>query len=293
MNHKAGYINILGKPNVGKSTLINSLIGERLSITTSKAQTTRHRILGIINGDDYQLIFSDLPGIIKPAYKMQESMMEFIRTSLEDADVFLYVVQMGDKPENQPEEYEKIKKMKVPVLLLMNKIDLFDTDEIEIQQQLWQDDFPKAKVVPFSARFEFDATVIISDLIALLPESEPYFDKEEWTDKPERFFVTEVIREKILMNYKQEIPYSCEVVCTSFTHDGDLIRISVDIYVERESQKPILIGKGGEMLKKVGSQSRTDLEKFFGKKIFLETHVRVADNWRNNESMLRKFGYKD
>lgn len=293
MNHKAGYINILGKPNVGKSTLINSLIGERLSITTSKAQTTRHRILGIINGDDYQLIFSDLPGIIKPAYKMQESMMEFIRTSLEDADVFLYVVQMGDKPENQPEEYEKIKKMKVPVLLLMNKIDLFDTDEIEIQQQLWQDDFPKAKVVPFSARFEFDATVIISDLIALLPESEPYFDKEEWTDKPERFFVTEVIREKILLNYKQEIPYSCEVVCTSFTHDGDLIRISIDIYVERESQKPILIGKGGEMLKKVGSQSRNDLEKFFGKKIFLETHVRVADNWRNNESMLRKFGYKD
>ncbi len=293
MSHKAGYVNILGKPNVGKSTLMNALIGERLSIITSKAQTTRHRILGIINGDDYQLIFSDLPGIIKPAYKMQESMMEFVRTSLEDADVFLYMVQMGDKPENQPEEYEKIKKMKVPVLLLMNKIDLFGPDEIEVQQQIWQEDFPMAKVVPFSARYHFDANILLLDLIGLLPESEPFFDKEEWTDKPERFFVTEVIREKILLNYKQEIPYSCEVVCTSFVHDGDLIRISADIYVERESQKPILIGKGGEMLKKVGTQSRTDLEKFFGKKIFLETHVRVADNWRNNESMLRKFGYKD
>jgi len=292
-NHKAGYVNILGKPNVGKSTLMNALIGERLSIITSKAQTTRHRILGIINGDDYQLIFSDLPGIIKPAYKMQESMMEFVRNSLDDADVFVYMVQMGDKPENQPEEYEKIKKMKVPVLLLMNKIDLFETNDVNEQELIWQTDFPQAKVMPFSAKFNLNANILLLDLIEFLPESEPYFDKEEWTDKPERFFVTEVIREKILMNYKQEIPYSCEVVCTSFVEDGDLLRISADIYVERESQKPILIGKGGEMLKKVGTQSRVDLEKFFGKKIFLETHVRVADNWRNNESMLRKFGYRD
>jgi len=293
MSHKAGYVNILGKPNVGKSTLMNALIGERLSIITSKAQTTRHRILGIINGDDYQLIFSDLPGIIKPAYKMQESMMEFVRNSLDDADVFLYMVQMGDKPENQPEEYEKIKKMKVPVLLLMNKIDLFGPEDVDEQELIWKNDFPNAKVMPFSAKFNLNANILLLDLIALLPESEPYFDKEQWTDKPERFFVTEVIREKILLIYKQEIPYSCEVVCTSFVDGEDLIRISVDIYVERESQKPILIGKGGEMLKRVGTQARTDLEKFFGKKIFLETHVRVADNWRNNESMLRKFGYKD
>jgi GTP-binding protein Era len=293
MSHKAGYINILGKPNVGKSTLINAIIGERLSIITSKAQTTRHRILGIINGDDYQLIFSDLPGIIKPAYKMQESMMEFVRNSLEDADVFLYMVQMGDKPENQPEEYEKIKKMKVPVLLLMNKTDLFPEEDTEEQELIWKNDFPKAKVMPFSAKYNTNTHLILQDLVELLPESEPYFDKEQWTDKPERFFVTEVIREKILLIYKQEIPYSCEVVCTSFIDGEDLIKIAVDIYVERESQKPILIGKGGEMLKRVGTQARTDLEKFFGKKIFLETHVRVADNWRNNESMLRKFGYKD
>jgi GTP-binding protein Era len=293
MSHKAGYVNILGKPNVGKSTLMNALIGERLSIITSKAQTTRHRILGIVNGEDFQMIFSDLPGIIKPAYKMQESMMEFVRNSLEDADVFIYMAQIGDKPEKQPEEYEKIKKMKVPVLLLLNKIDIAEHEEVEQERLIWEADFPQATVMPFSAKFNLNVNILMLDLIGFLPESEPYFDKEEWTDKPERFFVTEVIREKILMNYKQEIPYSCEVVCTYFMEDGDIIKISADIYVERESQKPILIGKGGEMLKKVGTQARIDLEKFFGKKIFLETHVRVADNWRNNESMLRKFGYRD
>ena len=293
MSHKAGYVNILGKPNVGKSTLMNSLIGERVSIITSKAQTTRHRILGIVNGEDFQMIFSDLPGIIKPAYKMQESMMDFVKNSLEDADTFIYMAQIGDKPEKQPEEYEKIKKMKVPVLLLLNKIDIAQHEEVEQERLLWEADFPEAKVMPFSAKFNLNINILMLDLIALLPDSEPYFDKEEWTDKPERFFVNEVIREKILMNYKQEIPYSCEVVCTYFMEDGDIIKISADIYVERESQKPILIGKGGEMLKKVGTQARIDLEKFFGKKIFLETHVRVADNWRNNESMLRKFGYRD
>lgn len=293
MNHKAGYVNILGKPNVGKSTLMNALIGERVSIITSKAQTTRHRILGIINGDDFQMIFSDLPGIIKPAYKMQESMMDFVRNSLEDADTFIYMAQIGDKPEKQPEEYEKIKKMNVPVLLLLNKIDIAAHDQVEQERLLWEADFPHAKVMPFSAKFDLNTNVLILDLIALLPECEAYFDKEEWTDKPERFFVNEVIREKILMNYKQEIPYSCEVVTTYFMEDGDIIKISADIYVERESQKPILIGKGGAMLKKVGTEARIDLEKFFGKKIFLDTHVRVADNWRNNESMLRKFGYRD
>ncbi len=293
MSHKAGYVNILGKPNVGKSTLMNALVGERVSIITSKAQTTRHRILGIVNGDDFQIIFSDLPGIIKPAYKMQESMMDFVRTSLEDADVFIFMAQIGDKPENQPEEYEKIKNMRVPVVLLLNKTDLVAPEEVEPERLKWQEDFPQAKVIPFSAKFSWNLETLMNDIVSHLPESEPYFGKDDWTDRPERFFVTEVVREKILLNYKQEIPYSCEVVCSSFTEDKDIIKIAVEIYVERESQKPILIGKGGEMLKKVGMQSRADLEKFFGKKIFLETHVRVSDNWRNNESMLRKFGYRD
>ncbi|MDB5226939.1 MAG: era [Bacteroidota bacterium] len=293
MNHKAGYINILGKPNVGKSTLMNALIGERLSIITSKAQTTRHRILGIVNGSDFQMIFSDLPGIIKPAYKMQESMMDFVRTSLEDADAFIYMVQIGDKPEKQPEEYTKIKNMKIPVLLLLNKMDLAEHDEVETESHIWETDFPGAKVMPFSAKFNWNLETLMKDMLDYLPESEPYFDKDAWTDRPERFFVTEIIREKILMNYKQEIPYSCEVVCTYFMEDGDIIKITADIYVERESQKPIIIGKGGEMLKKVGTQARLDLEKFFGKKVFLETFVRVSDDWRNNESMLRKFGYRD
>jgi GTP-binding protein Era len=293
MNHKAGYVNILGKPNVGKSTLMNALVGERLSIITSKAQTTRHRILGIVNGKDFQMIFSDLPGIIKPAYKMQESMMDFVRTSLEDADAFIYMVQIGDKPEKQPEEYEKIKKMNVPVILLLNKMDIAEHDEVEQESQLWETDFPQAVVMPFSAKFNWNLEKLMKGLIEYLPESPPYFDKDEITDRPERFFVTEVIREKILLNYKQEIPYSCEVVCNYFMEDGDIIKISAEIYVERESQKPILIGKNGEMLKKVGTQARLDLEKFFGKKIFLETHVKVSDNWRNNESMLRKFGYRD
>lgn len=293
MNHKAGYVNILGKPNVGKSTLMNALVGERVSIITSKAQTTRHRILGIVNGDDFQIVFSDLPGIIKPAYKMQESMMDFVRTSMEDADIFIFMAQVGDKPDNQPREYEQIKQMKVPVILLLNKTDLITPEETEQESALWQEDFPQAKIIPFSAKFNWNLDTLMSEILNRLPESQPYFDKDQWTDKPERFFVTEVIREKILLNYKQEIPYSCEVVCSSFTEDNDLIRIAVEIYVERESQKPILIGRKGEMLKKVGSQARADLEKFFGKKIFLETHVRVSDNWRNNESMLRKFGYKD
>ncbi len=293
MNHKAGYVNILGKPNVGKSTLMNALVGERLSIITSKAQTTRHRILGIVNGEDFQMIFSDLPGIIKPSYKMQESMMDFVRTSLEDADAFIYMIQIGDKPEKQPEEYEKIKKMNVPVVVLLNKMDIAEHDEVEQESQLWEADFPQAVVMPFSAKFNWNLEKLMKGLVDYLPESPPYFDKDEITDRPERFFVTEVIREKILLNYKQEIPYSCEVVCNYFMEDGDIIKISAEIYVERESQKPILIGKNGEMLKKVGTQARLDLEKFFGKKIFLETHVKVSDNWRNNESMLRKFGYRD
>jgi GTP-binding protein Era len=293
MNHKAGYVNILGKPNVGKSTLMNALIGERLSIITSKAQTTRHRILGIVNGDDFQMIFSDLPGIIKPAYKMQESMMDFVHTSLEDADSFIYMAQIGDKPDNQPDHYHRVKSLQIPTVVLLNKMDLAEHEEVLQEIHVWETDFPDALVIPFSAKFNLNVETLMNHLLEKLPVSEPYFDKSEWTDKPERFFVTEIIREKILMNYKQEIPYSCEVVCTYFMEDGDIIKISADIYVERESQKPILIGRNGEMLKKVGTQARIDLEKFFGKKIFLETYVKVAENWRNNEAMLRKFGYRD
>jgi GTP-binding protein Era len=293
MNHKAGYVNILGKPNVGKSTLLNAMVGERLSIITSKAQTTRHRILGIINGDDFQIIISDLPGIIKPAYKMQESMMNFVRTSLEDADVFIYMVEIGDKPENQPEEYEKIKKLNIPVVLLLNKLDIAEHDVVEQQRLLWESDFPQAIILAFSAKFHWNLDKLMDFIVKNMPDSPPYFDKDAITDRPERFFVTEIVREKILMNYKQEIPYSTEVVCTYFMEDGEIIKIAVEIYVERDSQKPILIGKNGEKLKKVGTEARIDLEAFFQKKVYLETYVRVADSWRNRESMLRKFGYRD
>jgi GTP-binding protein Era len=293
MAHKAGYVNILGKPNVGKSTLMNALVGERLSIITSKAQTTRHRILGIVNGDEFQLIFSDLPGIIKPAYKMHESMMQFVRASMEDADVFIYMVQIGDKPANQPEEYQKIKEMNVPTLLILNKMDVAEHDEVEQERDLWQQDFEKAEVLPFSAKFNWNIEKLMKFALDRIPESAPYFDKDAITDKPERFFVTEVIREKILLNYKQEIPYSTEVVCTAFKENDDIIHIGVEIYVERESQKPIVIGHNGEMLKRVGTQAREDLEKFFNKKIFLQTFVKVADDWRNSDAMLRKFGYRD
>ncbi|MCB9034037.1 MAG: GTPase Era [Chitinophagales bacterium] len=293
MQHQAGYVNILGKPNVGKSTLMNALVGEKMSIITSKAQTTRHRILGIVNGANFQIIFSDLPGIIKPAYKMHESMMQFVKVSLEDADVFIYMVELGDKPENQPEEYQKIKQLNVPTILLLNKADLAEHDIVSHQLELWQNDFKEATVLPFSAKFHVNPDKLIDLILKYLPESDPYFDKDALTDRPERFFVSEIIREKIFLNYKQEIPYSSEVVCTYFMEDGDIIKISADIYVARDSQKPILIGKNGSMLKKVGTQARKDLEEFFQKKVYLETFVRVADNWRNKDSQLRKFGYRD
>ncbi|HMU98670.1 MAG TPA: GTPase Era [Chitinophagales bacterium] len=293
MKHKAGYVNILGKPNVGKSTLMNALIGEKLSIITSKAQTTRHRILGILNGDDFQMVISDLPGIIKPAYKMHQTMMQFVKTSLEDADVFIYMVEIGDKPEKQPEEYEKIKQLNVPVIILLNKLDITDHEIVEYERELWEADFPKAEIISFSAKFNWNLEKLMDFALKHLPESPPYFDKDAITDRPERFFVTEIIREKILLYYKQEIPYSTEVVCTYFMEDGEIIKIAAEIYVERASQKPILIGKNGEMIKKVGIEARKDLEEFFQKKIYLETFVKVADGWRNSDNMLRRFGYRD
>lgn len=294
MKHLSGFVNILGKPNVGKSTFMNALMGERISIITSKAQTTRHRIFGILSGENFQVVISDLPGIIdQPAYKMQESMMSFVRTSLEDADIFIYMVETGDKPENQPDEYRIIKDMNLPVLLIINKIDQITPEQLNEYVEAYAQDFPAAHILPISAIENVHVDSAFQWILARLPEGEPYFDKDQFTDKPERFFVTEIIREKILQNYTKEIPYSCEVAVDSFKEEDDIIRISAVIYVERESQKPIIIGKGGAMIKKVGMQARKDMEIFFQKKVFLETYVKVLPNWRNNDRNLRSFGYKE
>lgn len=294
MKHLSGFVNILGRPNVGKSTFMNALMGERISIITSKAQTTRHRIFGILSGDNFQIVISDLPGIIKdPSYKMQESMMGFVRTSLEDADIFIYMVEVGDSIENQPDEYRIIKEMNLPTLLLLNKIDKTTPEKLNEWVDLYAKDFPEAHILPISALEYANVGIILDWLLARLPEGEAYFDKDQFTDRPERFFVSEIIREKILQNYSKEIPYSCEVEVESFEEAEDIIRISVVIYVERASQKPILIGKNGDMLKKVGTEARKDMEVFFGKKIFLKTYVKVLPNWRNNDRNLRSFGYKE
>lgn len=294
MKHYSGFVNILGKPNVGKSTFMNALIGERLSIITSKAQTTRHRIFGIVNGDDFQVVISDLPGIIdEPAYKMQESMMGFVKTSMEDADIFIYMVEAGDTPESQPEEYRTIQKMDLPVLLLVNKIDNLQPEKLDAIVEAFAADFPKAHILPISALKNVHVKEAFDWLRARLPEGEAFYGKDQFTDKPERFFVSEIIREKILRNYTKEIPYACEVVVESFKEEDDIIRILTTIYVERESQKPIVIGKGGEKLKRVGIEARKDMEVFFQKKIYLETFVKVLPNWRNNDRNLRNFGYKE
>lgn len=294
MKHLSGFVNILGKPNVGKSTFMNALMGERISIITSKAQTTRHRIFGILSGENFQMVISDLPGIIdQPAYKMQESMMSFVRTSLEDADIFIYMVEAGNKPENQPDEYRIIKEMNLPVLLMINKIDQITPEQLNEYVEAYAQDFPAAHILPISAIENVHVDSAFQWILARLPEGEPYFDKDQFTDKPERFFVTEIIREKILQNYTKEIPYSCEVAVDSFKEEDDIIRISAVIYVERESQKPIIIGKGGAMIKKVGMQARKDMEIFFQKKVFLETYVKVLPNWRDNDRNLRSFGYKE
>lgn len=294
MKHYSGFVNILGKPNVGKSTFLNALIGERLSIITSKAQTTRHRIFGIVNGDDFQVVISDLPGIIdQPAYKMQESMMGFVRTSLEDADIFIYMVEAGDMPNTQPDEYRIIKEMDLPVLLLVNKMENVKPERLDIIVEAFAADFPKAHILPISALENVHVMEAFNWLRARLPEGEPFYAKDQFTDKPERFFVSEIIREKILRNYTKEIPYACEVVVESFKEEDNIIRITAIIYVERQSQKPIVIGKNGERLKKVGTEARKDMEVFFQKKIYLETFVKVLPNWRNNDMNLRNFGYKE
>ena len=293
MSHKAGFVNIIGNPNVGKSTLMNALVGERLSIITSKAQTTRHRILGIVSGDDFQIIFSDTPGIIKPAYELQNSMMDFVKSAFDDADILIYMVEIGEKELKDEEFFKKITHSKIPVLLLINKIDTSSQEVLEEQVAYWQEKVPNALIYPISALEKFNVQNLFDKILELLPESPPFFDKDQLTDKPERFFVNETIREKILLNYKKEIPYSVEVETEAFIEEENIIRIRSVIMVERDSQKGIIIGHKGEALKKVGSQAREDLEKFFGKKIFLELYVKVNKDWRSNKNQLRRFGYKE
>ncbi|WP_088339547.1 GTPase Era [Robiginitalea sediminis] len=291
--HKSGFVNIVGNPNVGKSTLMNALVGERLSIITSKAQTTRHRILGIVSGDDFQVVFSDTPGVIKPAYQLQDSMMDFVRLALEDADILIYMVEIGEKELKDESLMARIRNAKVPVLLLINKIDTSDQEFLEAQVAYWQETLPQAEIFPISALEGFGVEAVMGRLLELLPEGPAYFPKDQLTDKPERFFVGEIIREKILQQYKKEVPYAVEVVTESFIEEEDLIRIGAVINVERETQKGILIGHKGSALKRVGTEARKDMEAFFGKQVFLELFVKVSKNWRSNERQLRRFGYSN
>jgi GTP-binding protein Era len=291
MSHKAGFVNIIGNPNVGKSTLMNAFVGERLSIITSKAQTTRHRILGIVNGDDFQVILSDTPGIIKPAYEMQKSMMDFVKSAFEDADVLIYMVEIGEKELKDEDFFAKIIKAKIPVLLLLNKIDKSNQEELEVQMDLWKEKVPNAEIYAISALENFNVQEVFARILALLPESPAYYPKDALTDKPERFFVNETIREKILLNYDKEIPYSVEIETEEFLEDEKIIRIRSVIMVERDTQKGIIIGHKGDALNKVGMQSREDLEKFFGKQIHIELFVKVNKDWRSNQYQLRRFGY--
>ena len=291
MAHKAGYVNIIGKPNVGKSTLMNVMVGEKLSIITSKAQTTRHRIHGILNAPDYQIIFSDTPGILDPNYKLQDAMLKAARSALVDADVLIYLTEIGEKPDPANPFIRKIAKSKVPVLLVINKIDLSNQDEVTSSMADWDQVLPKAEKIPISALRKFNVKMIFNRILDHLPESPPYYSKDALTDKSERFFAGEMIREKILLYYKQEIPYAVEIEIDAFKEDQKLIRISAMIYVERDSQKGILIGNQGKALKKVGREARLDMETFFQKKVFLELRVKVKKDWRNNERFIKNFGY--
>ena len=290
-SHKAGFVNIIGNPNVGKSTLMNAFVGEKLSIITSKAQTTRHRILGIVNGDDFQLVLSDTPGIIKPAYELQSSMMHFVKSAFEDADIIIYMVEIGENSLKDDIFFKKITSTKTPVILLLNKIDTSDQNILEKQADLWQSKVPNAEFYPISALTGFNVKNVFNRLIELLPKSPPFYPKDQLTDKPERFFVNEKIREKILMYYKKEIPYAVEVETEEFFEKEKIIRIRSVIMVERETQKGILIGHKGKALKRVGVEARKDLEQFFEKKIHVELYVKVNKNWRSNPRQLKRFGY--
>ncbi|WP_298902481.1 GTPase Era [uncultured Psychroserpens sp.] len=291
MSHKAGFVNIIGNPNVGKSTLMNAFIGEKLSIITSKAQTTRHRILGIVNGDNFQVILSDTPGIIKPAYELQESMMDFVKSAFEDADVLIYMVEIGEKELKDEAFFKKITNSKIPVLLLLNKIDKSDQQQLEAQVQIWSEKVPNAEIFPISALEGFNVTEVFNRIIELLPASPAFYPKDQLTDKPERFFVNETIREKILMHYKKEIPYAVEIDTEEFFEEDKIIRMRSVIMVERNTQKGIIIGHKGSALKRVGIEARKDLEQFFGKQVHLELYVKVNKNWRSDQRQLKRFGY--
>jgi len=290
--HKAGFVNIVGNPNVGKSTLMNTLVGEKISIITSKAQTTRHRIMGIVNGEDYQIVYSDTPGVLVPNYKLQESMLNFSNSALQDADILLYVTDTVEKVDKNAEFLEKVQRIDIPVLLIINKIDLSDQQRLEAQVEELGKLLPKAEIIPISALRKFNVSYVLKRISELLPESPPYFDKDALTDKPARFFITEIIREKILLYYQKEIPYSTEVVVENYEDSEHLVRINAVIYVERETQKGIIIGHGGQALKKVGTEARKDIEAFLGKKVFLEVFVKVEKDWRNKDNKLKFFGYQ-
>ena len=291
--HRSSFVNIIGNPNVGKSSLTNSLLGHKLSIITSKAQTTRHRILAILNKENYQLVISDTPGIIKPAHKLHETMMDFISLTTEDADILLYVVEYKDHTLKDEKLFSKIKKINIPVILVINKIDLIDQDKLNDELDFWKLKLPNAEIWPISVKESFNIDKLLERLVELSPESPPFFPKDQLTDRNERFFVNEIIREKILLNYKKEVPYSVEVLTEEFKEDENIIRIRSIIYVERSTQKGILIGHKGSAIKNLGTVSRIDLEKFFGKKVFLDLHVKVNKNWRSDESKLKKFGYQN
>ena len=290
--HKSGFVNIIGNPNVGKSTLINKLVGEQLSIITSKVQTTRHRILGIVNGDNFQLVISDTPGIIKPAYSLQKSMMDFVKEAVEDADIILYIIEIGEKINVEKKLHQKFVDGTIPVIFLINKIDLSTQNDVDLTIQTIHQMYPKSEVFAISALKNFNIDTVLKRLIDLVPLSPPYFPKDQFTDKPERFFVNEILRQKIFMYYDKEIPYSVEVQTIEFIEKPSVIKLRCNIIVERESQKGIIIGHKGIALKKIGSKARKDLEVFFKKKIFIEIKVKVSKNWRSSDIQLRKFGYK-
>jgi len=291
--HRAGFVNIIGSPNVGKSTLMNRLVGERLSIINKKAQTTRHRIMGIVNEPEWQIVYSDTPGVLDPAYKLQEGMMKFVRTALQDADLILMVTDTEESDLAHPETFAKIADMEVPVFILINKVDLADQAIVAERLAYWQEKIPRAVVAPISALHGFNVDQILERVVEYLPESPPYFSKDELTNKPMRFFISEIIREKILTHFKQEIPYSCEVVVESYVEEDAMVKIRAEIRVARESQKQIVIGSGGSMIKRVGIDARKDIEKFIGSRVFLDLYVRVDKDWRNDEHKLKLLGYLD
>ncbi|MGI6338006.1 MAG: GTPase Era [Bacteroidales bacterium] len=292
MNHKSGFVNILGNPNVGKSTLMNALVGEKLSIITPKAQTTRHRIMGIVNGEDFQIVYSDTPGLLTPRYKLQEAMMAFIETALADADVILYVTDVTERPDNEGEYIKRILKSEKPVIIAVNKIDLSNQAELENIVRSWKEKLPLSEVIPVSAINNFNLNNLLDLVIKKLPEGEPFFPKDQLTDRYERFFASEIIREKVFLNYHQEIPYSVEIEIESFKDEGSILKICALIHVTRDSQKGIIIGHKGSRLKKVGTEARLDMEEFFNRKVFLETHVKVTRDWRDKPQMLKRFGYR-